>query len=128
MPVSEDAQVDATVDDYLASLDEPNRTTLAQLRQTIQELVPDAEECISYGMPAYKVDGKVIAGFAAFKNHLSYLPHSGSVIAGLREELGQYQGTKGSLHFPVDRPLPRELVEKLLVARMAEARSGLDRK
>lgn len=124
VPVGEDAHVNATVDDYLASLDEPKRTTLAELRETIQELVPDAEECISYGMPAYKVDGKVIAGFAAFKNHLSYLPHSGSVIAGLSEELSQYRATKGSLHFPVDHPLPRELVEKLLMARMAEASGG----
>jgi uncharacterized protein YdhG (YjbR/CyaY superfamily) len=123
VPVSEDADVNAEVDEYLASLDEP---ALAALRETIQELVPDAEECISYGMPAYKLDGKVIAGFAAFKNHLSYVPHSGSVIAGLSEELSQYRATKSSLHFPVDRPLPREVVEKLLAARMAEARSGVD--
>jgi uncharacterized protein YdhG (YjbR/CyaY superfamily) len=126
VPVSEDADVNAKVDEYLASLDEPGRTALAALRETIQELVPDVEECISYGMPAYKLDGKVIAGFAAFKNHLSYVPHSGSVIAGLSEELSQYRATKSSLHFPVDRPLPRELVEKLLAARMAEARSGVD--
>jgi hypothetical protein len=66
------------IDRYLGTLDEPKRATLAQLRDTIAAIVPDAEQCISYGMPAFKLGGKTIAGFAAFKNHLSYLPHSGS--------------------------------------------------
>lgn len=113
--------MDAKVDEYLASLEEPKRTTLETLRQTIMDLVPDAEECISYGMPAYKVRGTTIAGFAAFKNHLSFLPHSGSVIGKLADELTGYGGTKGSLHFPVDEPLPRRLVARLLDTRMAEA-------
>ncbi|MEA2668444.1 MAG: hypothetical protein QOJ33_1378, partial [Chloroflexota bacterium] len=65
------------VDEFLANLDEPKRTTLQELRHTIQSIVPEAEEGISYGTPAYRLRGKVIAGFAAFKNHLSYLPHSG---------------------------------------------------
>jgi uncharacterized protein YdhG (YjbR/CyaY superfamily) len=68
------------IDEYLASLDEPKRATLTSMRDTIMAIVPDAEQCISYGMPAFKLRGKTIAGFAAFKNHLSYLPHSGSVI------------------------------------------------
>jgi uncharacterized protein YdhG (YjbR/CyaY superfamily) len=63
----------------LAALDEPKRTTLTSLRDTIMAIVPDAEQCISYGLPAFRLRGKTIAGFAAFKNHLSYLPHSGSV-------------------------------------------------
>ncbi|MDQ6948355.1 MAG: DUF1801 domain-containing protein [Actinomycetota bacterium] len=71
------------IDDYLASLEEPKRTTLQELRQTIHSIVPEAEQGISYGMPAFRVHGRVIAGFAAFKNHLSYLPHSGSVFAEL---------------------------------------------
>ena len=113
--------MDAQVAEYLASLDEPKRRALAELRQTILDLVPQAQECFSYGMPAYQVDGKKIAGFAAFKNHLSYLPHSGSVLDKLDDELGDYQFTKGSLHFPVDRPLPRRLVALLLNTRMTEA-------
>jgi uncharacterized protein YdhG (YjbR/CyaY superfamily) len=108
------------IDEYLAALEEPKRTTLAQLRETIMTIVPDAEPCISYGMPAFKLGGKTIAGFAAFKNHLSYLPHSGSVILALATETKGFSGTKGSLHFPIDRPLPKTLVKKLLVARMAE--------
>jgi uncharacterized protein YdhG (YjbR/CyaY superfamily) len=68
------------IDDYLDALEEPKRSTLAQLRDTIMSVVPDADQGISYGMPAFKLRGKTVAGFAAFKNHLSYLPHSGSVI------------------------------------------------
>jgi uncharacterized protein YdhG (YjbR/CyaY superfamily) len=117
----EDVGVDTRVDDYLASLAEPQRTVLAELRQTITELVPEAQECISYGLPAYQLDGTTIAGFAAFKNHLSYLPHSGSVLDVLGDELGDFQGTKGSLHFSTGRPLPRRLVARLLDTRMAEA-------
>ena len=109
------------IDQYLGTLDEPKRATLAQLRDTIAAIVPDAEQCISYGMPAFKLRGKTIAGFAAFKSHLSYLPHSGSVIAQLTKETEGYTKTKGSLHFPVDKPLPKKLVKKLLDARMAEA-------
>jgi uncharacterized protein YdhG (YjbR/CyaY superfamily) len=112
------------VDEYLAALEEPKRTTLVQLRETIMSIVPDAEQCISYGMPAFKLHGKTIAGFAAFKNHVSYLPHSGSVIPALATETKGFSGTKGSLHFAVDRPLPKALVKKLLVARMAEVLAG----
>ncbi len=109
------------IDDYLDALEEPKRTTLAHLRDTIMAIVPDAEECISYGMPAFKLRGKTIAGFAAFKNHLSYLPHSGSVIPQLAKETERYTSTKGSLHFPIDKPLPETLVKELLAVRMAEA-------
>ena len=109
------------IDDYLDALEEPKRTTLAHLRDTIMAIVPDAEECISYGMPAFKLRGKTIAGFAAFKNHLSYLPQSGSVIPQLAKETERYTSTKGSLHFPIDKPLPETLVKELLAVRMAEA-------
>ena len=106
---------------YLAALDEPKRSTLEALRRTILQVLPGAEETISYGMPAYKVGGKTIAGFAAFKNHLSYLPHSGSVLDKLGDELSSYDRTKGSLHFPIDKPLPRRLVQRLVEVRLAEA-------
>ena len=109
------------IDQYLRTLDEPTRATLAELRDTIVAIVPDAEQCISYGMPAFKLRGKTIAGFGAFKGHLSYLPHSGSVIPQLAKETEGYTKTKGSLHFPLDKPLPKKLVKKLLDARMAEA-------
>ncbi len=109
------------IDEYLRVLDEPKRATLSALRDTIAAHVPDAEQCISYGLPAFKLRGKTIAGFAAFKNHLSYLPHSGSVIGRLADQTAGYTQTKGSLHFPIDRPLPAALVKQLLDTRIAEA-------
>ena len=110
------------IDEYLVALDEPKRSTLQTLRQTIRAIIPDAEECISYGMPAFRLNGKVIAGFAAFKNHLSYLPHSGSVLGELSDDLAGYKSTEGSLHFPIDKPLPRALVKKLIAKRLDEVR------
>lgn len=109
------------IDDYLASVDEPKRSTLERLRQTIREIIPDAEETISYGMPAFRLHGKAVAGFAAFKNHLSYIPFSGSVFSRLKDDLAAYTTSKsGSLHFPIERSLPKPLVKKLIDARVAE--------
>jgi uncharacterized protein YdhG (YjbR/CyaY superfamily) len=108
------------VDAYLAGLEEPKRSTLEAVRRSIRAAVPDAEECISYGMPAFRVRGKVVAGFAAFKNHLAYLPHSGAVLADVGDALAGYERTSGSLHFPVDEPLPAELVRRLVEARLHE--------
>ena len=107
------------VDAYLAGLDEPKRSTLDALRRSIRAAVPDAEECISYGMPAFRVDGKVVAGFAAFKNNLAYLPHSGEELPDLGDRLTGYECTKGSLHFPIDEPLPDDLVHSLVDAKLA---------
>jgi len=111
----------ADIDEYLDRLDEPKRSTLSQLRRDILAVVPDAEQCISYAVPGFRVDGKTIAGFAAFKNHLSYLPHSGSVFLELADELAGYQKTSGALRFPVDQPLPAGLVEQLIAVRLRQA-------
>jgi len=108
------------VDAYLASLEEPSRSALEDLRRSILDVLPDAEQCISYGVPAFKVDGKTVAGFAAFKSHLSYLPHSGSVLAQLGDDLAGYESTKGALHFAADQPLPQALVSKLIATRTRE--------
>jgi uncharacterized protein YdhG (YjbR/CyaY superfamily) len=110
----------AEVDEYLRGLEEPKRSTLETLRRTIHEIVPEAEEVISYGVPAFRLGGKTIAGFAAFKSHLSYLPFSGSVLGQLVEELEGYTTTKSAVHFPMDRPLPKALVKKLIRVRLAE--------
>jgi uncharacterized protein YdhG (YjbR/CyaY superfamily) len=113
---------DDTVDDYLRRLDEPKRGTLEALRRDILEVVPEAEQVISYSVPAFRVGGKTIAGFAAFKDHLSYLPFSGSILGQLADELCGYTMTKSALHFPIDRPLPQGLVRKLVELRLAEVR------
>jgi uncharacterized protein YdhG (YjbR/CyaY superfamily) len=109
------------IDRYLDALEEPKRTTLAHLRQTILDILPEAEQGISYGAPAFSVRGKTIAGFAAFKNHLSYLPHSGSVFPQLTDELTGYSTSSGALRFSIDQPLPGSLVEKLIAVRLQQA-------
>jgi uncharacterized protein YdhG (YjbR/CyaY superfamily) len=109
------------IDRYIDALAEPKRTTLARVRQTIVDLIPEAEQGISYGFPAFRVRGKTIAGFAAFKNHLSYLPHSGSVFPELEDELRGYSTSSGALRFSVDEPLPAPLVEKLITVRLQQA-------
>jgi uncharacterized protein YdhG (YjbR/CyaY superfamily) len=108
------------VNEYLGALEEPKRGTLETLRRTILEIVPEAQEVISYRVPAFRVRGQTVAGFAAFKDHLSYLPFSGSVLGQLAAELDGYTTTKSSLHFALDRPLPKALVKKLIAVRVAE--------
>jgi uncharacterized protein YdhG (YjbR/CyaY superfamily) len=110
----------AEIDAYLEALEEPKRSTLQALRRSILEVVPDAEQGLSYGMPAFKVGGKTVAGFAAFKGHLSYLPHSGSVLDELGDDVAGYETSKGALKFAVDKPLPKRLVKQLVKTRMRE--------
>lgn len=112
------------VDEYLQGVEEPKRSTLEALRLTILEVVPEAEQVLSYRVPAFRVDGKTVAGFAAFRDHLSYLPFSGSVLPELASELEGYTMTKSALHFPVDRPLPKALVKRLIAVRLRQARSA----
>jgi uncharacterized protein YdhG (YjbR/CyaY superfamily) len=109
------------IDRYLDALEEPKRSTLALLRQRILDVIPEAEQGISYGVPAFKVRGKTIAGFAAFKNHLSYLPHSGSVFPQLKDELEGYSTSTGALRFDIGHALPAPLVEKLITVRVQQA-------
>ena len=110
------------VDEYLRGIEEPKRGTLEAVRRTILEIVPDAEQIISYKVPAFRVEGQIVAGFAAFEDHLSYLPFSGSVLPELADELKGYTMTKSALHFPIDRPLPKTLVRKLIAARRSDSR------
>ena len=109
------------IDQYLDSLDEQKRATLTLLRQRILDVLPEAEQGISYGLPAFKVRGKVIAGFAAFKNHLSYLPHSGSVFPQLKDELEGYKTSTGALRFDIGHALPAPLVKQLITVRLRQA-------
>ena len=107
------------IDEYLAGQPEPKRTSLEIVRQRILAVIPEAEQCISYGMPAFRVEGKVLAGFAAFKKHLAYLPHSGRVFQEI-PELDSYEKTKGSLHFGLDDPLSQEIIQRLIEVRRAQ--------
>lgn len=108
----------ADIDAYLAAIPEPKRSTLEEMRRRILAIIPSAEQKISYQMPAFAVAGKVVAGFAAFTNHLAYLPHSGRVLSQLNRELEGFVRTLGSLHFALDEPLSEELIAALIEAKM----------
>lgn len=112
-----------TIDEYLAALSGQKRAALGKLRKTIRLVVPKAEECISYRIPAFRLDGTVVAGFCATKNGCSYFPFSGSTLGALANDLRSYDQTKSSLHFHPDKPLPATLVRKLIKARLAEMKS-----
>jgi uncharacterized protein YdhG (YjbR/CyaY superfamily) len=108
-----------TVDEYLARVPEPARTTLNKVRAVIRSVVPaEATEAISYGVPTFKYKGPVI-WFAAFSNHCSVFP-TASVIEKFKNELKAYQTSKGTIQFPVDKPLPAALLKKMVKARLAE--------
>ena len=108
------------IDDYLRTVPADRLRALEDLRAKIRSVVPDAEECISYGMPAFRVHGGVVAGFQATKNGCSYYPFSGSTLATLARFVRGYGQTKSALHFTPDKPLPTTLVRRLIKARMAE--------
>jgi len=108
------------VDEYLAGVPEPARSTLNRVRATIRSAVPpEATEVISYRIPTFKYKGSLL-GFAAFSNHCSLFPMSPAVMAAFKNELKDFDTSKGTIHFPMDKPLPAGLVKKLVKARMAE--------
>ena len=109
-----------SVDEYLASVPEPARSTLNKIRATIRSAVPsEATEAISYRIPTIKYKGSLLA-FAAFSNHCSLFPMSYAVIGGLEKELKRFEVSKGTIRFPMDKPLPAALVKKIVKARIAE--------
>ena len=111
----------AEVDAYLAGLDEPHRSTLAALRDMLAELLPDAEQGLSYAVPAFRVDGRLVAGFSAAARHVSYLPPSGTVLSAMDPAaLEGLSWSKGAVRLPPDQPPPRALVEALVAARRRE--------
>ena len=109
-----------SIDEYLAGIPEPARSTLQKLRATIRSAVPaEATEAISYGMPAFKYKGPLVY-FSAFAKHCSLFPGSSSLIAKFKNDLKVYPTSKGTIRFPVDKPLPASLVKKLVKARVAQ--------
>jgi uncharacterized protein YdhG (YjbR/CyaY superfamily) len=116
------ARKPATIDDYLKRVPKDRRRALEDLRAKIRTIVPDAQECISYRIPAFRLNGAVVAGFCATAKGCSYFPFSGSTLKSLARDLGRYDQTKGSLHFSSDEPLPTALVRKLIKARIAETK------
>jgi uncharacterized protein YdhG (YjbR/CyaY superfamily) len=107
-----------TFDGYLAALSAPQRAALEKLRKAIRSAAPKAEECISYGVPAFRLNGKFLAALGAAANHCSFYP--GSVLQALKVDLKGYDTSKGTIRFQPDRPLPATLVRKLVKARIAQ--------
>ena len=103
----------SVVDDYLKRFPEPQRAELERIRQIVKQVVPEAEEVISYGVPGFKYKGKYLITFAAFKDHLSVFPGS-EAIAALKDRLEGYKTSKGTVQFTLDNPLPDPLVKDMV--------------
>jgi uncharacterized protein YdhG (YjbR/CyaY superfamily) len=112
---------DPRVDAYLAGLPAAQRELLEHVRALIARVVPDAEETISYGMPAFERGGRFFLSYAGWKRHCSIYPLTDEFLATHRDELEGYGRTKGSLHFTPERPLPDHLLEALVRAEVARA-------
>jgi len=106
------------IDDFLAKLSAPQRGELERIRQIVSSTVPDAEEAISYGMPAFKYNGKYLVGFRAYKNHVSLFPTSGPIDA-LRDKLEGYKLSAGTIQFTIEKPIPEETVREIVLNRAA---------
>ena len=109
-----------TIDEYLAAVSADKRAALQKLRKTIRAAAPRAEECISYQLAAFRLDGKALVAFGASANHCAFYPMSSSTVAAHRDELKAYETSKGTIRFQPDHPLPAALVRKLVKARIAE--------
>jgi uncharacterized protein YdhG (YjbR/CyaY superfamily) len=109
-----------TIDEYLAALSDDKRAALEKLRKTIRAAAPKAEECISYQLAAFRLNGKPLVAFGASATHCAFYPMSGSTIEAHKDELKGYETSKGTIRFQADKPLPAALVRKLVKARVAE--------
>ncbi len=109
-----------TIDEYLAGLSDDQRAALEKLRKAIRAAAPRAEECISYRLPAFRLDGRLLVAFGAAANHCAFYPMSASTVEGFRDELKHYDTSKGTIRFQTENVLPRALVRRLVRARIAE--------
>ena len=127
MRKTDSGRAPANVDEYLAGVPEPARSTLNKMRAVIRSAVPaEATEAISYGMPAFKYKGPLV-GYAAFSDHCSFFPMNPAVIEAFKDELKGYETSKGTIRFALDKPMPAALVKKLVKARLAENESKKQR-
>ena len=115
----------STIDEYIATFTSEVRTILTQIRETIREAAPQAEERISYRMPSFSLDGPLVY-FAAFKSHIGFYPPVGD--PDVKAEAARYAGERGNLRFPLDEPIPYELVRKIVLARVRENRERMETK
>lgn len=109
------------VDQYISTFPEEVQVILEKVRNTIKEIVPKAEETISYQIPTYKTNGKYLVYFAGWKNHISLYPVSISIQGKLKKELAPYKTSKGTIQFPLDKPLPLSLIKKIIKLMVKES-------
>jgi uncharacterized protein YdhG (YjbR/CyaY superfamily) len=109
-----------TIDEYLAALSDDKRAALEKLRKTIRAAAPEAEECISYQLPAFRFNGRMLVAFGATAKHCAFYLMSSSTVEAHKDELKDYDTSKGTIRFQADNPLPAALVRKLVKARIAE--------
>jgi uncharacterized protein YdhG (YjbR/CyaY superfamily) len=109
-----------TIDQYLGTLPEDQRRALSKVRQAIRAAAPHAEECISYSLPAFRLDGKLLVGFGASRSHCAFYPMSGTTVAAHKDDLEGYETSKGTIRFSADEPLPAALIRRLVRTRIAE--------
>src|SRR6476620_9693004 len=105
------------VGDYIMSMPQKTQAVLAKMRKIIRSAVPEAEEIISYQMPAYKYHGMLV-GFAGYKNHCGFYPWNGHTVADFKNELEGYKTSKAAIQFPLDAPLPESLIRRIIDARI----------
>lgn len=117
---SEPSAAGNVIDEYLAALPEDKRIALERLRALIRKAVPKAEECLSYRLPTFRLDGRPLVAFGATAKHCGFYPLSGTAVAAHRELLEAYDTSKGCIRFQPDKPLPAALVRKLIKYRIAE--------
>jgi uncharacterized protein YdhG (YjbR/CyaY superfamily) len=108
-----------TIDEYIETFPKEIQSVLEKTRQTIRKAAPGAVEAISYQIPTFKLHDKNLVHFAAFKNHIGFYP-TPSGIEAFKKELSQYKGAKGSVQFPLNRPIPYDLLEKIVIFRSKE--------
>jgi len=108
-----------TIDEYIKIFPQDVQSILERMRQTIRKAAPEAVEAISYQMPAFKLNGKSLVYFAGYKNHVGFYPVP-SGIKAFKKELSQYKTGKGSVQFPIDKPVPHDLVKKIVIFRVKE--------
>jgi uncharacterized protein YdhG (YjbR/CyaY superfamily) len=117
------SRIPSAVASYYAQAPAPHKATLLEMRNRILAVVPNAQEIIKYAMPTFMLDGVEVAGLMVHKNHIGYYPYSGSVISRVPEIAAKYRTTKGALHIPIDKPLLKGEVKKLIKAKLALASS-----
>jgi uncharacterized protein YdhG (YjbR/CyaY superfamily) len=115
-------QLPVAVRAHYHSAPSPHKETMLEMRMRILEIVPDAVEVISYGMPAFKVNDTIVAGLLANKKHVGYYPFSGSILKLFPEELAAFSKTISAVHVPIDKPLSKTLMRKLIKARLTQAK------